>query len=348
MLRVGIVGIGFMGYTHFEGMRALDDVRVSAICTRNRKKLAGDWTGIQGNFGPPGGHVDVSGLACYADYHDLIADPNVDLIDVCVPTEKHKELVLAAIAAGKPVVVEKPIAVSLQDAREMVEAAVAADVPLFVAHVLPFMPEFRYAAEIIRTQAHGKLLGGHLRRVICPPDWSDGMSDFRNLGGWGIDLHIHDNHFIAYACGRPQSVYSRGLLQDGFVNHVHTSYAWDGDGPALTCVSGGIAASGLQFGHAFEFYFENATLLFEAGTYGGDWVVDRPLSLVMNDGTMTSPDLNAGDSWCAAFTEELRTVAESLRTGTAAGPLDAQAALDALEICYAEARSIESGAVTPV
>jgi len=348
MLRVGIVGIGFMGYTHFEGISSLPNVGVSAICTRNEKKLAGDWTSIQGNFGPPGGQVDVSELATYTDYNELIADPNVDLVDICLPTDKHKEVAMAAIAAGKPVLIEKPISVSLDDAREIVAAASAANVPLFVAHVLPFMPEFAYAAETIRSRTHGKLLGGHLRRVICPPDWSSDMSDFRKLGGWGIDLHIHDNHFIAYACGRPKSVYSRGLLQDGMVNHVHTSYAWDGDSPAITCVSGGIAASGLQFGHAFEFYFENATLLFEAGTYGGEWVVDRPLSLILNDGTISSPELNSSDSWCAAFTEELRTVAASLQDGRSAGPLDAQAALDALEICYAETQSIETGLVTEV
>ena len=143
-------------------------------------------------------------------------------------------------------------------------------------------------------------------------------------------------------------MYSRGLLQDGFVNHVHTSYAWNGNGPALTCVSGGIAAGGLQFGHAFEFYFEKATLLFEAGTYAGEWHVDRPLSLVTSDGQITHPQLDVSDSWCAAFTEELRTVAHSLSTGESAGALEAQPALDALEICYAEAKSIESGAVTPI
>ncbi|MCH2210931.1 MAG: Gfo/Idh/MocA family oxidoreductase [Fuerstiella sp.] len=348
MLRVGIVGIGFMGYTHFEGIRDLKEVNVSAICTRSKSKLDGDWTGIQGNFGPPGGQVDVSLLARYTDYNDLIADPNVDLIDVCLPTEKHKEVVLAAIAAGKPVLVEKPIAVNLDDAREMVEAASAANVPLFVAHVLPFMPEFHYAAQSIRFETHGKLIGGHLKRVICPPDWSDDMADFRNLGGWGIDLHIHDNHFITYACGRPHSVYSRGLLEDGLVNHVHTSYAWKDSGPALTCLSGGIAATGLQFSHGFEFYFQNGTLLFEAGTLAGEWTVDRPLSLLNNDGTITHPELNTGDNWCAAFTEELRTVAAALATGKSAGPLDARKALDALEICYAETRSIESGTVVVV
>ncbi len=348
MVRVGIVGIGFMGYTHFEAIRALSNVQVSAVCTRNPRKLAGDWTMIQGNFGPPGGHVDLSGVHGYTDYRELIADPDVDLVDICLPTDQHREVALAAVAAGKPVLVEKPICVDLKDARDIVSAADAAGVPLFVAHVLPFMPEFEYAARAIRSETYGKLLGGHLRRVICPPDWSADMADFRRLGGWGIDLHIHDNHFIRYACGRPDSVFSQGLLQDGFVNHVHTVYRWDGGGPAISAVSGGIAASGLQFMHGFEFYFERATLLFEAGTYAGEWTVDRPLSLVNSDGTISQPDLDVPDSWCAAFTEEIRTVAASLEGNASPGALDARTALDALEICYAEARSIESGQVCSI
>ena len=79
MVRIGIIGIGFMGYTHFEGARDLQGAAVTAIATRDAKKLAGDWTSIQGNFGPPGGHVDTSHLKQYTDYRQLIADPDVDL-----------------------------------------------------------------------------------------------------------------------------------------------------------------------------------------------------------------------------------------------------------------------------
>lgn len=68
MIRIGIIGIGFMGYTHFEGARDLKGGKVTAIATRDARKLAGDWTSIQGNFGPPGGQVDVSGLKCFSDY----------------------------------------------------------------------------------------------------------------------------------------------------------------------------------------------------------------------------------------------------------------------------------------
>lgn len=343
MIRIGIIGVGFMGYTHFEGARDLAGAKVTAFATRNEQKLAGDWTGIQGNFGPPGGQVDVSELKCYSDYKQLLADPDIDLVDICLPTDKHFDVVLESLAAGKPTLVEKPISVDLKEAFQMTEAATKAGVPLLVAHVLPFFPEFRFAAEAIQSKRFGNLRAAHFKRVICPPDWSNDMSDFRKLGGWGIDLHIHDNHFIAHACGQPQGVFSTGLLQDGFVNHVHTSYLYGPNGPAVTAVSGGIAANGLAFGHGFDLYFENATVVFDAGTYGGEWVVNRPLSVVGNDGTVEKVDLTGDDKWCAAFTNELQVAVDFLAEGKDAGPLSSQLALDALKICYAETRSISSG-----
>jgi len=347
MVRIGIIGIGFMGYTHFEGARDVTNARVTAFATRDAKKLAGDWTSIQGNFGPPGGHVDVSGLKCYSDYRELLSDPDIDLVDVCLPTDKHFPVVMEAIKAGKAVLVEKPISVELPQAEQMVTAAESAGVPLLVAHVLPFFPEFRFAAEAIADRRFGTLKAGHFKRVICPPEWSSDMSDFRKLGGWGIDLHIHDNHFIAHACGRPDGVFSRGLLQDGFVNHVHTSYLYK-DGPAITCVSGGIAARGLQFAHGYELYFEQATLLFEAGTLGGNWVVSHPLTVITNDGSVNHPELGGTGKWCAAFTNEVQLAADVVSGQSHPGALASRTALDALQLCWAEAASIESGAVVPL
>lgn len=342
MIRIGIIGIGFMGYTHFEGARELRGGRVTAIATRDPRKLAGDWTAIQGNFGPPGGHVDVSQLKRYSDYKELLADPEIDLVDICLPTDQHFQVVMDSIRAGKATLVEKPISVSQSEAEQMVAAASAAGVPLMVAHVLPFFPEFRFAADAVRSGVYGAVRAAHFKRVICRPNWSSDMSDFRKLGGWGIDLHIHDNHFIAHAFGRPAAVFSTGLLQDGFVNHVHTSYVYE-NGPAVTCVSGGIAASGLQFAHGYEIYFENATLLFEAGTIGGEWVVSRPLTVITNDGKVEKPELAGGASWCAAFTSELQTAVDAVQRKGEAGPLSGDVALSALQMCWAETESIGKG-----
>ena len=347
MVRIGIIGVGFMGYTHFEGAKDLANAKVTAIATRDEKKLAGDWTSIQGNFGPPGGHVDVSELKCYSNYHDLLADPDIDLVDICLPTDKHFDVVMDSLRAGKATLVEKPISVDLRQAEEMVKAAEAAGVPLLVAHVLPFFPEFRFAAESIQDGRFGKLNAAHFTRVICKPDWSSDMSDFRKLGGWGIDLHIHDNHFIAHACGRPDGVFSRGMMQDGFVNHVHTSYLYK-DGPAVSCVSGGIAAKGLAFSHGYELYFENATVLFDAGTLAVEGVVSRPLRVITNDGKMTHPEPGGTGKWCGAFTDELQVAVNAVSGLKPAGPLSSSTALAALQLCWAEAASIESGAIVPL
>ena len=98
MIRIGIIGIGFMGMTHFEGARQLKKAKVAAIATRDPKKLVGDWTSIQGNFGPRGGRVDLSKVHKYADYHDLLADPQIDLVDICLPNDQHERVVLESLA----------------------------------------------------------------------------------------------------------------------------------------------------------------------------------------------------------------------------------------------------------
>jgi predicted dehydrogenase len=343
MVRIGIVGIGFMGYTHFEAARNVKGGRVVAVATRDKKKLAGDWTSIQGNFGPRGGKVDLSKVKKYPDYRELLTDPNIDLVDVCLPTGLHESAVLESIAAKKATLVEKPIAVDLKAADRMVAVAKKAGVPLMVAQVLPFHAEFQFVLNCRETGKYGRLLAAHFRRVITPPKWSKDIEDFRALGGWGIDLHIHDNHFIGLLCGLPQKVFARGIVSDGFVNHVHSQYVYSDPQLAVSCVSGGIAAAGLQFAHGFEIYFEKATVLFSAGTIGGAWQVERPLTLITNDGKVTLPQLKSGKEWCAAFTSELQTAVNAVRKGDEPKLLSGGLARDALRLCYAEAKSITTG-----
>src|SRR5205807_3482760 len=105
MVSIGIVGVGFMGMIHYLAARKLKGARVTAICSRDPKKLAGDWRGIRGNFGPPGEQMDLGKIQKYADLDDLLADPTIDLIDVCNPTVQHAPTAIAALKAGKHVLV---------------------------------------------------------------------------------------------------------------------------------------------------------------------------------------------------------------------------------------------------
>ena len=212
-MKIGICGVGFMGMIHFLAARKAHGGRVTALCSRDPKKLAGDWRGVRGNFGPPGEVMDLSDLKRYPRYEDLLADPDVDLIDVCSPTHLHADMAVAALRAGKHVLVEKAIALTPEQADLMLRTAADAGRLLMVAHVLPFVPEFAFAAEAVRGGKYGKLLGGHFKRVISRPDWSADIGDAAKTGGPAVDLHIHDTHFIGLIAGVPAAVFSSGLAR---------------------------------------------------------------------------------------------------------------------------------------
>src|ERR1700676_3026838 len=99
MIRIGIVGVGFMGMIHYLAARKLRGASVTALCSRDPKKLAGDWRGIRGNFGPPGEVMDLGKIKKYERLEDMLADPTIDLVDVCNPTHLHAPTALAALRA---------------------------------------------------------------------------------------------------------------------------------------------------------------------------------------------------------------------------------------------------------
>src|SRR5262249_46333302 len=151
-----------------------------------------------------------------------LADPDIDLIDACNPTNLHPDTARRALAAGKHVLVEKAIALETGDADGMVEAARRAGKLLLVAHVLPFVSEFAFAADAIRSGRHGRLLGAHFKRVISRADWSAEIGDASKTGGPAIDLHIHDTHFLGLVCGVPARVMSSGIIEKDAVQYLTT------------------------------------------------------------------------------------------------------------------------------
>ncbi len=339
MVRIGIVGIGFMGMIHFLAASRLGGGQVGAICSRDPKKLAGDWTGIQGNFGPPGAQMDLSGVATYADLADLLADPTIDLVDLCVPNDQHAAQTIRALEAGKHVLVEKPIALSAADARAMVDAAAANGKLLMVGHVLPFFPEFAFAREAVQSGRYGALRAAHLTRVIARPDWSSGISAADRSGGPAIDLHIHDTHFIGLVCGVPKAVHSRGVVENGTVVHLTTQYLYDDQGLAISAVSGALSQKGRPFAHGFEFSLDGATLSFEFANLGGQGHLATPLSVILPDGTVDRPDLPGSGDPVDAFVAELGAAVEAVASGVPCPTLSGELAMQALRLCHAEVES---------
>jgi predicted dehydrogenase len=341
MVRIGIAGIGFMGMIHYLAARQIAGARITALCSRDRKKLAGDWTGIRGNFGPAGTHMDLGDVRRYEDFDQLLRDPDVDLVDVCTPTHLHAPMARAALQAGKHVLVEKAIALTPADADALLEAAAGAGRLLMVAHVLPFFPEFAYAAQAVRQGEHGKLLGGHLQRVISRPDWSADIGDASKTGGPAVDLHIHDTHFLGLIAGVPGRVFSSGVVaDDGAVEYLTTQYLYGPGGPALSCSSGAVAMSSRPFVHGFELYLEKATLAYSSA--------GQPLTVFTPDGKSFVPDLGGSGDPISAFAAEIQAAVEGVRAGQAPDLLSGQLARDALVLCHRECDSVRSGQAVAV
>jgi predicted dehydrogenase len=336
MVRIGIAGLGFMGMMHYHAAQRLRGGQVTALHTRNPARLAGDWTGIKGNFGPAGTHMDLSHLRRHARYEDLLADPAVDLVDLCTPPDQHDAMAIKALQAGKHVLVEKPIALESAAAERMVEAAERARRMLLVAQLLPFVPEFNYAYQTIVSGSHGRLLGGHFKRVISRPDWSAAIGDAARDGGPAVDLHIHDTHFIGLVAGMPRHVFAHGVVAaDGAVSYLTTQYLYGPGGPALSCSCGALSMNTRPFVHGFEIYLERATLVFESGTC--------PLTVLPETGSVQRPELAGGGDDFTAFAAELEAAVGGVATGQEPALLRGSLARDALVLCHKEIESVRSG-----
>ncbi|MFD1320084.1 Gfo/Idh/MocA family protein [Micromonospora sonneratiae] len=119
-LRIGLVGYAFMGAAHSQAWRTVNRVydlparaRMAMICGRDSSKVADAATRLGWE-----GHT--------TDWRDLVARDDIDVIDVCTPGDSHAEIAVAALAAGKHVLCEKPLANSVQEARAMAAAAATA------------------------------------------------------------------------------------------------------------------------------------------------------------------------------------------------------------------------------
>jgi len=336
MKRVGIVGIGFMGMVHYLSYAKIAGAQVVAMCDVNPDRLKGDWTGIKGNFGPPGEQMDLSGIAMYATTEELIADSNVELVDITLPPAMHADIAVSALEAGKDVFCEKPMALAVDDCDRMMQAAADADRQLMIGHVLPFFPEYAWALREIRSGKHGRLLSGSFTRVISDPAWLAHYWKADAVGGPMLDLHIHDAHFIRLLFGMPSQVTTRGSQRDGLAEHWHSLLEFD-EGGHVHAVSGVINQQGRPFLHGFEIQLERATLVFEFSVMKNSAGEEEasyhcPPTLIDDSGNSERVELGDGDPM-NAFQAELAHVVAVLQGDAEADGLACDLARDAIQLC---------------
>ncbi len=339
MIRVGIAGIGFMGMIHYLAYEKLRGVKVAALCETQRERLDGDWRAIKGNFGPAGTMMDLSGIAKYEQLEAMLADPNIDVVDICLPPAAHASIAIAALKAGKHVFSEKPISLNVSDATKMVKAAEAAGKQLMIGQVLPFFPEYAFAYKAATSGKYGKLLGGHFKRIISDPKW---LKDFYNpdkVGGPMLDLHVHDAHFIRLMCGMPKNVTSCGRMRGEVAEYFSSQFSFEDPSLVVSATSGVIHQQGRGFSAGYEIHFEKATLLYDFSVIDGQPELSMPLTVLKANGKVERPTMKSADP-VDAFVDELAEAAKTVKHNRPSPLLDGQLARDAVLLCQKQTESI--------
>lgn len=294
-----------MGSTHFEAYENVRGFELAAVASSSEKKLAGDLSEVGGNLGRGGGVVDFGPAARYATAGELIEDPRVEAVDICTPTHLHKPLALQALEAGKHVLVEKPMALSVADCGTMIDAARDAGRVLMVAQVLRFFPEYATARAMVISGELGSVRAATFRRRCAAPAWGRWLKDPAKSGGGALDLLIHDFDFCQQLFGKPRGICATGPEDlDAGIDFVQAQLDY-GDGVPV------IVSGGWHHPASFPFSME-FTIICDGGTL--DYSSDKSgLRLHSADGEALDVELPKQDG----FEAELQAFVDGCVAGQA-------------------------------
>lgn len=322
-MKVGIVGVGFMGATHAAGW------------ANTPASIAGFLASTPDSARPLAKQYNAQ---IYPDFDSMLAQ--VDVVDICTPTHLHYEMVLKAAAAGKQIVCEKPLALTVAQGQEMIAACRAAGVKLLVAHVVRFFPEYAGAKAAVDNGDIGRpavirLTRGTFRPKKATDNW---FVDVEKSGGMMLDLMIHDFDYARWIADEVESVFAKNITsvrpdatvdyglailthQNGAISHVEGSWAYP---PPL-------------FRTRFEIAGDDGLLEFDSGRTAAIGVHLHRQSLDAPDVPLPGSPLNE-----SPYTTQLKAFYNAL-AHNAPVPVTAVDGLVALQIARAAIVSAQTG-----
>ena len=314
-LRVGLIGAGGISRVHAPAWRSLG---------------AQVWVhSLHGAEGLAGAH----GLTAVASLEELW--DQVDVVDIVTPTHTHADLALAAIARGKHVVCEKPLARTGAAAQAVAAAAREAGVRLFPAHVVRYFPAYARAHATVSAGRIGRVAVCRFRRMSAAPtmDW---FFDEESSGGIVLDQMIHDLDQAEWFAGPAVSVFARSVTRtdDGGARAASATVT-------LTHASGAISQCYGVWGHPHLPFSSSFHIAGEAGVLSHD--------SARQDGTrvLVAEPRSAGylppvDVAASPYTAEILDFAAAIRSGDPARVSGADGAR-AVQVAEAVLASIRSG-----
>jgi len=330
MINIGIIGLGGIAGAHVAAYGTLENVRIIARCDRDPARAAGTAGGITINLGD--GDTATGDANLYTDYRELLRDPEVQAVDICLPTDLHAEVAVAALRADKHVLCEKPMALTVADCDRMIAAAEESGRILMIAHCIRFWPEYAVLKELVNGGQYGKVTYANFRRLSPLPDWSEGdwMLDPGRSGGSIFDLHIHDADFVAYLLGMPRKVFATGLQDEHGISQLIAEYIYDT--PGLILAEGGNCyPKCFPFRMNFLVHLEDATV---------EWDTARaPLTVYPEGAQPYAPELPAG----TGYSREIACFLDCVERNIQPAVVSAFDARETIRLIQAEMESLCAG-----
>ncbi|MGQ9631048.1 MAG: Gfo/Idh/MocA family protein [bacterium] len=334
MVKVGIVGAGVMGRTHGEAYKNIPSAKVVAVADVRREEA--------GKLAEP------FGAKVYPSGEKLIESADVDVVDICLPTFLHREHAVKAAKAGRHVLCEKPMALTVRDADAMIRAAERGGVKLMVAQCIRFWPEYQVLKEYVKSRSLGRLVALLCTRVGYFPKWTwkNWMAKEELSGSTALDLHIHDTDFIYYLLGKPKSVYSKGLRDKRGIYHICTLYGYDG---CTVCAEGSwTLPEPFGFEMAFRASFQKGAIVYSSKAKPTITIYENdkePYSPELPMPNVPEADTGGNISIIAAYFSEIEYFIDCVSKGKypdVVTPLDARTSV---EIARAEMKSVDTGRI---
>lgn len=198
MKNIGLLGAGFMGNAHIGGYRrnGATNGKYTAVCDNNREKCDA--------------FAKAHDVKAYYDLDDMLSRGSIDVVDICLPSHLHVDFSIKVARAKKHILLEKPVAFTMEGAERIFAATHENGVRIMVAQVIRFWPEYQRIREIIASGELGDIVTVYAARLGQMPTWGDWYKDPKISGETLFNLTIHDIDYLHYLFGKPQSVYSAG------------------------------------------------------------------------------------------------------------------------------------------
>lgn len=261
MLNYAIIGFGGLGKFHFSNTEKLkkevEDLNLVALCDIDEETFK---TQTTTNLGDNNNNLVLSQYKLYTDIDEMLSKEKLDFVITALPTNIHEKIAVQVMKKGIHVFSEKPIALNLEQAQNMIDASKEYNVKLMIGHCVRYFSEYKILKRIIDSKEYGNVLCADFYRLSETPTWSweNWMCDEEKSGGAVLDLHIHDVDYINYVFGKPNAVTSRVTNKD--TKHDAVTTIFDYDNMFVTATGAWGMKAKYPFSSGFTVRFEEATL----------------------------------------------------------------------------------------